>query len=156
MLPFAHNGAVRADQEEELIKKIAAKHGTAVSRDDPILVLQTINKRLLQESTAAQQAQLDQFKQEMEALTLRWENDAKAKAERILNAALAAGKDALWQTMQEAGAATVLAVRLEIDAALARVADPLREARRIGMFNVVASCITLLAGEVILWVARRH
>ena len=31
-----------ADQVEELIKEIAAKHGIAVSRDDPILVLQTI------------------------------------------------------------------------------------------------------------------
>ncbi len=31
------------DPIEELIKEIAAKHGIAVSRDDPILILQTIN-----------------------------------------------------------------------------------------------------------------
>ena len=70
-----------ADQVEELIKEIAAKHGIAVSRDDPILILQTINNRLLQDGAKAQQAQLDQFKQEMEALSIRWENDAKGKAE---------------------------------------------------------------------------
>ena len=70
-----------ADQVEELIKEIAAKHGIAVSRDDPILILQTINNRLLQDGAEAQQAQLDQFKQEMEALSMRWENDAKGKAE---------------------------------------------------------------------------
>ena len=39
-----------ADQVEELIKEIAAKHGIAVSRDDPILILQTINARLMQDS----------------------------------------------------------------------------------------------------------
>jgi hypothetical protein len=47
-----------ADPIEELIKEIAAKHGIAVSRDDPILILQTINTRLLQESAKAQQAML--------------------------------------------------------------------------------------------------
>ena len=52
-----------SDQLEELIKEIASKHGIAVSRDDPILVLQTINNRLLQDSSKAQQAQLDQYKE---------------------------------------------------------------------------------------------
>ena len=42
-----------SDQLEELIKEIASKHGIAVSRDDPILVLQTINNRLLQDSSKA-------------------------------------------------------------------------------------------------------
>jgi hypothetical protein len=74
-----------ADQVEELIKEIAAKHGIAVSRDDPILILQTINARLMQDSAKAQQVMLDQYKEELEALALRWGNDAKTKAERILN-----------------------------------------------------------------------
>ena len=69
-----------ADQVEELIREIAAKHGIAVSRDDPILVLQTINNRLLEDGAKAQQVQLDQYKQEMEALSLRWGNDAKGKS----------------------------------------------------------------------------
>ena len=46
------------DRIEELIKEIAVKHGIAVSRDDPILVLHTINNRLLQDSSKAQQIQL--------------------------------------------------------------------------------------------------
>ena len=79
-----------ADQMEELIREIAAKHGIAVSRDDPILILQTINSRLLQESAKAQQEQLDRYKEELEALSLRWSTDAKNKAERILNTSLSA------------------------------------------------------------------
>ena len=51
------------DQTEELLREIAAKHGIAVARDDPILVLQTINSRLMQESARAQQVQLDRFKE---------------------------------------------------------------------------------------------
>lgn len=144
-----------ADQVEELIKEIAAKHGIAVSRDDPILVLQTINNRLMQDSSKAQQVQLDQYKEELEALALRWGADAKDKAERILNASLAASKDAMGQIMQEGAKTTATSVRAEIDAALARVAAPIQAARRIAMLNVAASCITLLAAGVALWTVLR-
>jgi hypothetical protein len=91
-----------ADQVEELIKEIAAKHGIAVSRDDPILILQTINARLMQDSAKAQQVMLDQYKEELEALALRWGNDAKTKAERILNVSLAASKEARRSSCKKA------------------------------------------------------
>lgn len=144
-----------ADQVEELIKEIAAKHGIAVSRNDPILVLQTINNRLMQDSSKAQQAQLDQYKEELEALALRWGTDAKDKAERILNAALAASKEAMNKTMQENAKSTATTVRAEVDAALGRVADQVKGAQRVGLLNVLASCITLAAAAVALWVALR-
>ena len=144
-----------ADQVEELIKEIAAKHGIAVSRDDPILVLQTINNRLMQDSSKAQQAQLDQYKEELEALALRWGTDAKDKAERILNAALTASKGAMDKAMQENAKSTAATVRAEVDAALGRVAGQVKDARRIGLLNVLASCITLAAAVVALWVALR-
>ena len=144
-----------ADQVEELIKEIAAKHGIAVSRDDPILVLQTINNRLMQDSSKAQQAQLDQYKEELEALALRWGTDAKDKAERILNAALTASKGAMDKAMQENAKSTAATVRAEVDAALGRVAGQVKDARRIGLLNVLASCVTLAAAAVALWVALR-
>lgn len=144
-----------SDQVEELIKEIAAKHGIAVSRDDPILVLQTINNRLMQDSSKAQQAQLDQYKEELEALALRWGTDAKDKAERILNAALTASKGAMDKAMQENAKSTAATVRAEVDAALGRVAGQVKDARRIGLLNVLASCITLAAAAVALWVALR-
>lgn len=141
-----------SDQLEELIKEIAVKHGIAVSRDDPILVLQTINNRLMQDSSKAQQAQLDRYKEELEEIALRWGNDAKSKAERILNASLFASKEAMGQIMQEGAKATTASVRAEVDASLSRVATPIRDAHRIAMLNVLASCLTLLAAAVALWV----
>ena len=142
-----------ADPVEELIKEIAAKHGIAVSRDDPILILQTINARLMQDSAKAQQAMLDQYKEELEALALRWGNDAKAKAERILNVSLTASKEATAKLMQEGAKEAAVSVRGEIDVALRRVADPVRDARRIGALNVAASCITCVAAAIALWAA---
>ena len=107
------------DKIEELIREIAAKHGIVVGRDDPILILQTINTRLMQDSQAAQQEILDRFKEELEAIAHRWGDDAKGKAERTLNAALAASKEAMAKGMQDGGKAAAEAVRRELEAAAA-------------------------------------
>jgi hypothetical protein len=142
-----------SDRLEDLIQEIAAKHGIVVSRDDPILVLQTMNYRLLQESAQAQQVQLDHYKEELEALSLRWGNDAKGKAERILNLALQASKDAIVQATQHAAATTAATVAVEIDSALTRLRQAVLDAHRVAMLNVVAACITMAAAGVALWTA---
>lgn len=139
------------DQIEALIREIAQKHGIVVGRDDPILVLQTINHRLMQDSAKAQQAQLESFKQELEALAQRWSLDAKEKSERILNASLTTGKQAMGQLMEEGARTSARLLVDEMEGFIARLAEPVREARRLAVFNIVASCITLLAAAVALW-----
>lgn len=141
---------------EELIKEIAAKHGIAVGRNDPILILQTINNRLMQDSQKAQQEMLDQYKSEMEAASLRWSNEAKEKAERILNASLAASKESMEQLMQAGAKEFVGIVKAEVDASLGRIARPIRDAYYIGLFNILSACITILAAAVVLWITTHH
>lgn len=139
------------DQIEDLIRLIATRHGIAVSRDDPIFVLQTINDRLMQDSLKGQQIQLDRYKQELEGIALRWGQDSKGKAERMLNAALAGSKVAVTQLMDDGAKAATEAVREEIDASLARLTLQIREGVRIGMLNVAASCITLVAAALVIF-----
>ena len=139
------------DKIEELIREIAVKHGIAVGRDDPILILQTINTRLMQDSQAAQQEILDRFKEELEAIAHRWGDDAKGKAERTLNAALAASKEAMAKGMQNSGKATAEAVRRELEAAAAQLAAPIREARRVSYMNIVAAGMAVFAAALALW-----
>lgn len=143
------------DQIEDLIRLIATRHGIAVSRDDPIFVLQTINDRLMQDSSKAQQAQLDRYKEELEGIALRWGEDARGKAERILNAALAGSREAMMQLMNDGAKSAAASVRAEIDASLATHAIQIQDGRRIGMFNIVASCITLLATALVMWISLR-
>ena len=87
------------EKMEEIIREIAEKHRIVVSRDDPILVLQTINNRLLQNGHKAQQALLEYHKEELESIAMRWSEDSKEKAERILNASLTASKEAMEKLM---------------------------------------------------------
>lgn len=142
-------------QIEEIIREIANKHGIVVSRDDPILVLQTINNRLLLDSAKAQQNMLDGFKAEMEDLATRWENDAKGRAEQILNAALSAAREAMHQSMDVFAKEAAGKVAEEIDGALARVARPTQDARRVAIFNLAASCLTTGTAVIVLWLVLR-
>jgi hypothetical protein len=136
---------------EELIKEIAVKHGIAVGRDDPILILQTINKRLMQDSQKAQQEMLDQFKSELEGISLRWSADAKDKAERILNASLNTSKASMEQLLQAGTKEFVATIKSEIDTSLSRMCRPIHDSYRISIMNLLASCLTILAAAVLLW-----
>lgn len=140
-----------SDRVDDLIGEVARKHGVAIGRDDPILVLQTINERLLQESSAAQQAILDAFKAEFEALASRWSTDAADRADRIVQAALAGSRETMAATLAEGARTTAASIRAEVDAALSRVAVRLQDARRIAILNLVAACITLMAAGVVVW-----
>lgn len=143
------------EQIQALIREVAQKHGIVVGRDDPIFVLQTINNRLMQDSAKAQQAQLENLKEELEALAQRWGGDAKERSERILNASLAAGKQAMGQLMEEGARTTARLLAEESEALLARLRQPVRDAHRLAVFNIVASCMTLLAAATALWVTLR-
>lgn len=143
-----------ADQIEDLIREIAAKHGIAVARDDPILVLQTINNRLLQDSAAAQQAQLDRFKEEMEDISLRWQTDAKEKAERILTAALTTSSVAIEKIMHETALTTAKLTKSELEKAVEQVIGHARETRRAALINFASSCLTIMAIAFAVYVLK--
>lgn len=140
-----------ADKIEDTIKEIAVKHGIAVGRDDPILILQTINERLMQDSAAAQQEILDRFKEELESIAHRWGDDAKSKAERTLNAALTASREAMMKGMQDGAKAAAETVRRELEAASAQLAAPIRESKRVALMNMVAAGMAVVAAGMALW-----
>lgn len=133
------------DSIDTLIKEIAEAHGVVIGRDDPLLILQTINDRLINNNTKAQEAMLHEFKEEIERIALRWERDAKEKSEHILNASLEASKDAMMAILQNSAKSTVLAIKKEVDEKLSQTNGTLRHVEKIAIFNIFASGITLLA-----------
>lgn len=139
------------DKVEETIKEIAAKHGIAVGRDDPILILQTINDRLMRESTEAQQVILDSFKSELEEIAYRWGEDAKTKAERTLNAALTASKQAMATSMQEGAKLAAETAKREVEKSIKEQVAPLhKESRYVARMNLVAAGMTVFAAGMVL------
>jgi DNA-binding FadR family transcriptional regulator len=140
------------NQLDELIREIAAKHGVAVSRDDPILILQTINSRLLNDSAALQKAQLDLFKEEMEGVSLRWQSDSKEKAERILNAALAANKEAMHLAIASATDGACEKIRNALEEAAVHATAQARNAQRAACINLASAGLLVLSLVIqVLW-----
>jgi len=139
------------DKIEAIIKEIAAKHGIAVGRDDPILILQTINEKLMRDSAVAQQAILNTFKEELEDIAHRWGDDAKNKAERTLNAALLASREEMMKVMQEGAKVAAESVRREVEAGISKIAAPIRESKRVAFMNMAAAIMTVFTAGLVLW-----
>ena len=130
------------DSLDSLIGDIAVKHGVAVSRDDPLLILQTIFRHFMEQGAKAQEATLESFKEEMEGVSLRWGLDAKGKADRVLTTALAESRDAMIQAMQDGAKVAVSAVQAEMEQARASLAQERLVTRRYSIYAIGASLFT--------------
>lgn len=139
------------DSTEKLIQELMETHGVAIDRNDPILILHTLNERLRDENIKTQALMLNQYKEELEAIALRWGNEAREKSERILNASLTASKQLMTQLGQDNAQAIALSTKKEIDDSLSHVSQVLQRTERAALFNLLASAITLLAGSVIVF-----
>ena len=143
------------DKVEETIKAIAVKHGIAVGRDDPIMILQTINDRLMEESATSQKEILNGFKEELEEISYRWGEDAKDKAEKTLRTALKASQEVMEQKMREVAQEVARAVKDEIDAGTSEIAVVVRGSRTVAILNMIAAGMTLFAAALALWMTLR-
>lgn len=133
----------KPDKIEDLIKEIAAKNSIAVGRDDPIMILHTINERLIEDGQAAQKELLDQFKSELEDVAHRWGEDAKTKAERILNASLAASKEAMATGMQENSKRAADDLRKVVNESTTSIEKIVNGGRKAAIINLIASIFVI-------------
>lgn len=137
---------------EDLLKEIAVKHGIAVSRDDPIMILKTINERLLRDSATAQQEALQQFKSEVEEVAQRWQVDALDKSQRVLAAALVEARKLIERETVEAVKKTVDAARLAAQDEIKATMVPLRAAHdrtaRLVAVNVISAALAFGAAFI--------
>ncbi|HDO7885766.1 TPA: conjugal transfer protein TraM [Legionella pneumophila] len=127
-----------SDKINEAIQDIAVKHGVVLGRDDPVLILQTMNDRLLEENRKAQQEMLTQFKEEMESISSQWKVDAKDKAEKVLNAALASSKEAMNKILREATDEFAQVMKKLISDSLTEANELTHQTRKANRFILLA------------------
>lgn len=134
---------------EEIIKEIAIRHGIAVGRDDPIMVLRTINEILLKDSMTAQAEILSVFKSELEEAASRWDIAANEKAQKMLNVSLDASKKAMSGLLDDGVKSAIEEIQSSLKAdkssALELIHQSMKENRRVAMLNIIASALTVTA-----------
>ena len=132
-----------------LIAEIATRHGVAVSRDDPVMILATLNDLLAKENAESQAQMLAQFRREMETVSEKWARDAKARAQAMLSQIL--------DIQQAAAARQIEQVSERIENSWAQDAIRLRAAtvqlKWMLAANMFASLLTFAAACLVLIVA---
>lgn len=136
------------EKTEELIALIAKKHGIALDETDPIMVVPTLLRYLLDESQEKQGEILDEFKSELQSALMQWDYSAKDKADRILNAALKANTEVMERVLTFAATETAVIIRKEVQDEIRKSRSHIEGARKLAMMNMAAAVITLMAAAV--------
>ena len=135
---------------DEVIQQIATDHGIAVSKDDPIMILHTMNDRLMLDSKAAQQELLDNFRSELEVTVSELSLQAKNRSDRILNSTITTSKNEVARVMEEQSSIIIERWKADLNAALSEAFKTMATSRQTAILNIIASLITLIAAGVIL------
>lgn len=86
---------------EKVIQDIAKIHNISIGRNDPILILYTINEMLLKRATEAQENQLKAFQEEIQLSMKQLSEESKDKAEKVISAALNASRTNIERATSE-------------------------------------------------------
>ncbi|HAU1766420.1 TPA: conjugal transfer protein TraM [Legionella pneumophila] len=138
-----------SEKLDKIIQDITIKHGVLLGKDDPILMLQTMNEQLIEENRKAQQDLLVQFREEMEGISSQWKDDAKEKAENILNAALVSSKEAIARLLHESTKESAQAMKKLIADSLIEAHSFTQKTQKFSRFALVSST-TLFAASCMM------
>ena len=140
-----------SDKLNVIIQDIAMKHGVVLGKDDPILILHTMNDNLLEENRKAHEDLLVRFKEEMEHISSQWKNDTKEKAEKILNATLVSSKEAMTKLLQESTRDTVGFMKQMISDSLTKAQNTIQQAQKYCRFALLSAVAILITSSLLLF-----
>lgn len=106
----------------EIIREAALKNRASIKEDDVLMVVVTVMNRIVDDQIKALTAAHEQHRVISQEVALAWRKDAADCANKILNAALDAGRQAMAKGMNEGGAKVIALVREETGAMLAEMA----------------------------------
>lgn len=130
---------------DDVIAEIASKHGVALSQDDPVLMLLTLQRHVAKETTVEFTAALDQVKSELELSANLWEKNSLAKAERVISGSIAAASERLKDAGIAVGESLDNRMQAREKAFLSQLDEHIAQSRKVAMLNLCAACTTLIA-----------
>jgi len=137
---------------DEVINEIASEHGIVIPKDDPIMMLHTINKRLILDSKVAQHDLLDNFRSQMEVISNGWSIEAKNHSDRILNSAVSSSKAEVARVMEEQSRVIIEKWKEELNTGFSEVLKTTQSSRQTAILNIIASFITLISAIIVFYV----
>lgn len=136
---------------KDVVRDAALKNRVGLKDDDPVMVLVTIMNRIALDWQDCLNAALEGYKNEHETLANRWRKEATKRAEIVLNAALAAGREAMAKGMSEGAEKVLLLLQKEAreDMRLALMEQKAELRRAMGDFKRYASYMLVGCAAVV-------
>ncbi len=144
---------MKATSLDGIIERVAKENGYALLKDDLQMVLITIMNQIAEDQQAGVVAALERYKEVHSDIALRWQTDAAKAANKILNAALDAGRAEMAKGMTAGSAQVVRIVNEAADAALAKQraeGNRLIREMKVTAYLTMAGSFALAAGAVMM------
>ena len=130
------------DELDALIKRIASEHGIALSKDDPVLMMHTLNKVLLEQNQEAHAQLLNQYEAVLQENFNQWQSYASKKANALINAQQNKASDTNNQTAEQC----VQLISEKIKFAISHeIRDLTRISRQAAIMNLLAAVLVLIS-----------
>lgn len=139
------------DQYENMLIEVAQKHGVALDKKDPILIVYTLNQRMISEQTLAHQQVFEEFKSQMEEVMNSYQFENKTQAEKILTASLESSKKVMLDVMNENADKAATAVREEVDNIVLSIKNQQKEVKQTSYINLFSSILTLVSACIVIY-----
>lgn len=138
-----------ADPLDDIIREVRMKHGIAVSRDDPILMVYTINRKVMEASVSIQSVLLEECRREWEVTATRIQDEAASRLEQRMHEVMVASR----LQLQETAGQLEREQRRREEEASRQVMEGLRRWQHLASAHLALSCLLLGAAAMVLWVA---
>lgn len=137
---------------DQLIERIAIEHHVTLEKEDPILILHTMNKMIVEANKANQAELLNDLSSKLEVYLLKLSEKSKAQVEMGANAAIRASKDVSVSIIEESIRTIEDKIKTTVEDAikgnLKQFKNHSRSNRTTAYINLIASFLLLMGCSI--------
>ena len=137
------------DKLDALIKRIASEHGIVLTKDDPVLMMHTLNEVLLEQNEKAQAELLNKYEAILQENFSQWQTFASKKANVLINAQqshFSKNNDQLTDNgMQQVSEIIRITINHEIR-------ELTRISRQAAIMNLLAAILVLVSVVIVVFI----
>lgn len=137
---------MNSEKLDALIKRIASEHGIVLTKDDPVLMMHTLNEVLLEQNEKAHVDLLNKYETILQESFNQWQTVASKKANALISAQqniISKSNDPLTdQNLQLISEKIKIAINHEIR-------DLTRISRQAAIMNLLAAVLVLVSAVLV-------
>jgi len=140
-----------SDTLDALIKRVASVHGIALSQDDPVLIMHTLNEVLLERNEQAHAELLSNYQSVLEDSFNKWCTYSTNKSNTMINASTTHANQIKEQFIESCIQQIDEKIKKEVTQ---EIIDLARTARQAAIINLLSAVVVLVSVILVLVTLR--